>query len=92
MDMPKPGHFEHDAKVWWHDFLCEITPGKSESLLSSFGDRDKRYWFLCSSVDANGQPLRPAILYGIDTRATREIEYLEAILVRRKFLRRVECI
>lgn len=31
-------------------------------------------------VDANGQPLRPAILYGIDTRAIREIEYLEAIL------------
>lgn len=31
MDMPKPGHFEHDAdKVWWHDFQ-EIVKGLLEN-------------------------------------------------------------
>ena len=31
-------------------------------------------------ADAAGKPLRPAILYGIDTRAEREIGELEAEL------------
>ena len=33
-------------------------------------------------VDRNGKPLRPAILYGIDTRTTSQIEYLENIYSR----------
>ena len=84
MDMPKPGHFEHDAdKVWWHDFQ-EIVKGlleKSEINSSQvLGIGISAIGSCVLPVDANGQPLRPAILYGIDTRATREIEYLEAIL------------
>lgn len=84
MDMPKPGHFEHDAdKVWWHDFQ-EIVKGlleKSEINSSQvLGIGISAIGSCVLPVDANGQPLRPAIFYGIDTRATREIEYLEAIL------------
>ena len=39
-------------------------------------------------IDASGKPLRPAILYGIDTRASHEIEYLEQLLGKEKIYRR----
>lgn len=78
--MPAPGHVEHDAEgVWWHDVkaLCE-------RLLS--GSARQRLAGVCVSgvgpcllpCDADLRPLRPAILYGIDTRAQREIEELNA--------------
>lgn len=81
MDMPKPGFFEHDAdKVWWHDFT-EIV----KNLLQKTGIDPKQILAIGTSaigscvlpIDKKGRPLRPAILYGIDTRATEEIEYLE---------------
>jgi xylulokinase len=84
MDMPSPGFFEHDADgVWWHDFV-EII----ESLLQETGIDPKQILGIGTSaigscvlpIDEKGRPLRPAILYGIDTRATREIEYLESKL------------
>jgi len=81
MDMPKPGFFEHDAdKVWWHDFT-EIV----KKLLQKTGIDPKQILAIGTSaigscvlpIDEESRPLRPAILYGIDTRATKEIEYLE---------------
>jgi len=33
-------------------------------------------------VDASGMPLRPGILYGIDTRSVKEIEELESLIGR----------
>lgn len=81
MDMPKPGFFEHDADgVWWHDFV-EIV----RNLLSASGVDPKQVRGVGTSaigscvlpIDEAGRPLRPGILYGIDTRATAEIEYLE---------------
>jgi len=84
MDMPSPGFFEHDAdRVWWHDFV-EII----ENLLQKTGIDPKQILGIGTSaigscvlpIDEKGRPLRPAILYGIDTRATREIEYLESKL------------
>ena len=84
MDMPKPGCFEHDAdRVWWHDFL-EIV----RNLLAKSGIDTKQILGVGTSaigscvlpIDDKGRPLRPAILYGIDTRAAREIEYLEKVL------------
>jgi xylulokinase len=84
MDMPSPGFFEHDADgVWWHDFV-EII----ENLLQETGIDPKQILGIGTSaigscvlpIDEKGRPLRPAILYGIDTRATREIEYLESKL------------
>jgi len=86
MDMPKPGYFEHDAdRVWWHDFV-EIV----KNLLSISGVDPKQILGIGTSaigscvlpIDEAGQPLRPAILYGIDTRTTQEIEYLEKTLGR----------
>ena len=91
MDMPKPGYFEHDAdQVWWHDFVV-IT----KNLLSSSGIDPKQILGIGTSaigscvlpVDENGKPLRPGILYGIDTRASTEIEYLERELGKHEIFR-----
>ncbi|MGH3146636.1 MAG: FGGY-family carbohydrate kinase, partial [Rubrobacter sp.] len=73
-----PGWAEHDAEgMWWKDFteICE------ELLAKTGGDSVAA---LCLSGigpcfqagDKNGNPLRPAILYGIDTRATKEVNEL----------------
>jgi xylulokinase len=81
MDMPKPGFFEHDAdKVWWHDFVVIV-----QQLLKTSGIDPKKILGIGTSaigscvlpIDEKGNPLRPGILYGIDTRASQEIEYLE---------------
>lgn len=76
---PHPGHFEQDAEaVWWHDVV---------TLLRRIGERDDlRPQALAISAlgpssvptDESGAPLRPGILYGIDTRARDEIAALEA--------------
>jgi xylulokinase len=77
LSLPRLGWAEHDAeKIWWEDFrtIC------AELMQEAGGEVAA----VCASgigpcllpADAEGRPLRPAILYGIDTRATREIEEL----------------
>jgi xylulokinase len=92
MQMPHPGHFEHDADlVWWHDFV-EIT----RSLLQKSGIDARRIAGVGTSaigpcvlpVNEQGRPLRPGILYGIDTRASAEIAQLENVLGREEIFRR----
>lgn len=77
---PKPNYFEHDAEeVWWNGF-CEI----SNALLEKSGLAAKDIISVgasalgadCLPVDENCNPLRKAILYGIDARATKEMEWL----------------
>ena len=76
-DMPRPGWAEQDADgVWWSDF-CQI----SRALIAKAGIRPERIAAVSASaiaptmlpLDENDRPLRPAILYGIDTRAGQEI-------------------
>lgn len=77
---PHPGWFEHDAeKIWWGDF-CKL----SHELMQK-GDirvQDIRCIGLsalgcdCVPVDEQGTALAPAILYGIDSRVTPQIERL----------------
>jgi len=89
LSLPRPGHAEHDAEaVWWADFtaicheLLERAPAPPAALcVSGIGP-------CLLAADAGGRPLRPAILYGIDTRATAEIDelserYGEAAIVER---------
>ena len=84
MDMPEEGFFEHDAdKVWWHDFVEIVknllkTPGVSAKEILGVGTSAIGSCVL--PIDKEGKPLRPGILYGIDTRASREIAYLESQL------------
>ncbi|WP_027930779.1 FGGY-family carbohydrate kinase [Amycolatopsis thermoflava] len=87
---PHPGWVEHDAEtVWWQDFLA-----LTRELVAAAGDR-KPAALAVSGIgpvllpaDSDGKPLRPAILYGVDTRASREIEELTAELGAESILER----
>lgn len=81
LDVPQPGWAEHDAeRVWWHE-VCELI----RCLLEKTRIRPAHIAAVgCSAiapavlpVDRGGSPLRKGgILYGIDTRAEREIREL----------------
>ena len=92
LSLPRPGWAEHDAEAtWWGDFLALCR-----ELVDRATEAGGQIAALCTSgigacllaADADGNPLRPAILYGIDSRSTREIAELterygsEAILAR----------
>jgi xylulokinase len=77
---PHPGHVEMDAEVWWRE-LVSITdellaPGDVEVAaigVSGMGPS-------VVPADAVGEAVRPAILYGVDSRATAQIRELEDAL------------
>ncbi|MDR2553340.1 MAG: FGGY-family carbohydrate kinase [Treponema sp.] len=81
ISMPRPGWAEQDAdKVWWNDFLEIVrvllqTPGVAASDIRAVGISAIAPCVL--PVDKTGNPLRPGILYGIDSRAGAEIRELE---------------
>ena len=91
MENPQPNHFEHDAEeVWWHDY-CIIT----HEIIKKAGIRPEQIACIgtstlgcdCLPVDENCNPLRKAILYGIDARASKEIAYLENLYGEEKLMR-----
>ncbi|RKN44016.1 FGGY-family carbohydrate kinase [Streptomyces hoynatensis] len=73
---PRPGHVEHDALgVWWADFtaltaqlLAEVPAGETVGAVGVSGIGP-----CLLPAGADGTPLRPAILYGVDTRAGAQI-------------------
>jgi xylulokinase len=81
VSMPRPGWVEQDADgVWWKDFSEIVsallkTPGITAAAIKAIGVSA-----ICPCVlpvDKTGKPLRPGILYGIDSRAGAEIKQLE---------------
>ncbi len=79
--VPRPGWAEHDAEADWWGNLCTVVAevfarvDVSPSAVEAVG---------CSGigpcvlpVDADVTPLGPGILYGIDTRASAQIERLD---------------
>ena len=77
LSLPHPGWAEHDAeRIWWNDFtaVCSELLDQADGPIAG----------LCISgigpcllaAGEGGRPLRPGILYGIDTRASREVEEL----------------
>ena len=81
VSIPKPGWMEHDPDgVWLHDFLY-IT----KDLLTKSGIDPKE--ILSVGISSIGtattllgedlKPLRPSILYGVDTRASEEVEEIK---------------
>jgi len=84
MAIPRPGWAEHDAEtVWWADFvsLARELPkqaGVSGPQIAAVSTSGIAPCVL--PVDAAGTPLRPAILYGVDTRASAEGKELTAAL------------
>lgn len=77
---PRPGWAEHDADaIWWGEFvrICrQLLSGEYSGddvgavAVSAIGP-------CMLPVDAAGRPLRPGVLYGIDSRAQVEIDWLE---------------
>ncbi|GAA2335738.1 FGGY-family carbohydrate kinase [Dactylosporangium salmoneum] len=75
---PHPGHVEMDAEVWWDEAVSIVRelladPAAPERIVavgvSGMGP--------CVVIaDEDGAPLRPGILYGVDTRATAQIARL----------------
>jgi xylulokinase len=78
VSLPRPGWVEHDAvKVWWqgvvalcHELVPQALGGLKGVCVSGIGP-------CLLPCDRHLQPLRPAILYGIDTRAAKEIQELD---------------
>ena len=80
VSIPRPGYVEHDANgIWWSDvkllalqLVAKMPKGdKIASVgISTIGP-------CLVPVDRHGNPLRPGILYGVDTRASKQIGDLE---------------
>jgi len=78
--VPQAGRAEHDAEsVWWGDFVELSTRLLAESAVDPddvAGVGVSGLFATMQPLDADGEPLRPAILYGNDTRTTDEIAEL----------------
>ena len=91
MELPRPGWAEVAAEeLWWHE-VCSI----SAALMAKM-PADASLAGMCVSgvgpclvlCDDDLRPLRPAILYGVDTRAAAEIDSLTAELGEQNILDR----
>lgn len=85
---PRPGWAEHDAeRTWWADVVavCDALRLQLGSVravgVSGIGP-------CLLPCDSRARPLRPAILYGIDSRASAEIEAIEERLGAENVVRR----
>src|ERR1700743_2790410 len=77
---PAPGQVEMDGETWWEEFTsiaAELTSGGDESVVA-VGVSGMGPCVLLA--DERGNALRPAILYGVDTRATEQIARLAEAL------------
>lgn len=79
VSFPKPGWVEQDAdKVWWADVVAVCHSVRDAGFdMTNIGAMAVSAIGPCMlPVDEQGHPLRPGVLYGIDTRAHEEIEWL----------------
>ena len=79
VERPAPGFVEMDARIWWDEFVAIVrellaSPAAADVAVGAVGVSGMGPCVLVT--DAEGVPLRPAILYGVDTRATEQIERL----------------
>ncbi|MBX3582214.1 MAG: FGGY-family carbohydrate kinase [Rhizobiaceae bacterium] len=88
--VPQPGWAEHRPKQdWWGDFtfICRAMlaqSGIAPETIRAVGASAIGPCML--PVDANGEALCNAALYGVDTRAAREIEELDAAIGKERIL------
>lgn len=72
---PALGHVEHDATVWWNEFIdvtAQLRAQQPEAVITAVGVSGMGPCVLLA--DADDVPVRPAILYGVDMRAIEQIE------------------
>jgi xylulokinase len=80
VDRPGAGQVEMDGEIWWSEFVelaTELTSG-ADATVVAVGVSGMGPCVLL--VDEMDRPVRPAILYGVDTRATRQIAELDEAL------------
>ena len=91
MIVPQSGWAEHrPIEDWWGDFAFI-----SNDLIKKSGCDPKLIQAVSAStigpcmlpVDKEGEPLMNAVLYGVDTRAYKEIEYLNKIIGKEKIFK-----
>ena len=90
MIIPKQGWAEHNPMdVWWGDFISitkmllgqeDISPEKIASVsVSAIGP-------CMLPIDQDANPLYSGVLYGVDTRASEEINYLNELIGEKNIL------
>lgn len=77
---PYPGHVEMDARLWWQEFvdISRELLAPADAVVRAVGVSGMGPCVLLT--DERDEPVRPAILYGVDTRATEQIDRLTAEL------------
>lgn len=78
---PRTGWVEMDAAIWWDEFASiarELIAAHPDAEISAVGVSGMGPCILLA--DENDEPVRPAILYGVDTRATAQIERITSDL------------
>lgn len=81
VDRPAPGHVEMDANLWWGELVSIVR-----ELLAAVPDVEPVAIGVSGMgpcvvlLDEAGEPVRSAILYGVDSRARAQIERLTAEL------------
>jgi xylulokinase len=90
--VPEPGHAEHRANEdWWGDFVfvCRKMLGESRIAPTSIAAIGTSGIGPCMlPVNRDGEPLMNAVLYGVDTRAAREVAELTNAIGEEKILAR----
>lgn len=77
---PRTGWAEHDARIWWSEVIAlsrsivgQLRTSPAAICVSGMGP-------CLAPTTSDGTPVRAAILYGIDSRATAEISELTAVM------------
>ncbi|MDQ2682777.1 MAG: FGGY family carbohydrate kinase, partial [Chloroflexota bacterium] len=79
MSFPRPGWAEHDAdEIWWGEVvtICRQLLSQSYSGADVGAVAISAIGSCMLPIDRDGNALRPGVLYGIDTRSTAEIDWL----------------
>lgn len=88
VDRPGPGKFEMDAQVWWTEFASLARDLSSEPGTDIVAVGVSGMGPCVLLTDEQDVPLRPAILYGIDTRSVPQMARLEEMLGAGEVVRR----
>jgi xylulokinase len=73
---PAPGMVEMDGSVWWEEFVAIARRLLAEQRVDVQAVGVSGMGPCVLLTDATDEPLRPAILYGVDSRAGRQIDRL----------------
>ncbi|MEJ6553442.1 sugar kinase [Microbacterium esteraromaticum] len=81
VERPHTGWVEMDGRVWWQEFVAitrELLSAHPDAEVAAVGVSGMGPCILLA--DEDDEPVRPAILYGVDTRAAAQIARMTAEL------------